>query len=106
MAISGAIAAMAGVSEVAGIHHRLRLDISIGYGFTGIIIALLGRLHPAGVILAAIFFGALVNGALGMQIETGVPVALVNAIQGITMIFLLTADVLSRYQIGRVGARV
>jgi ABC-type uncharacterized transport system permease subunit len=41
-----------------------------------------------------------------MQIETGVPVALVNAIQGITMIFLLTADVLSRYQIGRVGARV
>jgi simple sugar transport system permease protein len=106
MAISGAIAAMGGASEVSGVHHRLRLDISIGYGFTGIIIALLGRLHPVGVVLAAIFFGALVNGALAMQIATGVPVALVNAIQGITLIFLLTADVLARYQIRRVGADV
>lgn len=104
LAISGALAGLAGASEVAGLHHRLRLDISTGYGFTGIIIALLGRLHPLGVILAAIFFGALVNGALAMQITTGVPVALVNAIQGITLIFLLTAEVLSRYRIRRVGA--
>ncbi len=106
MAISGAVAGLAGVSEVGGIHHRLRLDISIGYGFTGIIIALLGRLHPAGVVLAAIFFGALVNGALAMQIATGVPVALVHAIQGITLIFLLAADVLARYQVRRVGLDV
>lgn len=106
MAISGAIAAMGGASELGGIHHRLRLDISIGYGFTGIIIALLGRLHPLGVIIAAIFFGALVNGALAMQIATGVPVALVNAIQGITLIFLLTADVLARYRIRRVSRHV
>jgi simple sugar transport system permease protein len=99
MAISGAIAAMGGASEVCGVHHRLRLDISIGYGFTGIIIALLGRLHPVGVVLAAIFFGALVNGALAMQITTGVPVALVSAIQGITLICLLAADVLPRYRL-------
>jgi ABC-type uncharacterized transport system permease subunit len=102
LAISGGIAALAGASEVAGLHHRLRLDISTGYGFTGIIIAMLGRLHPAGVILAAVFFGALVNGALGMQITTGVPVALVQAIQGITLLFLLTADVLARYRLTRV----
>jgi len=106
MAISGALAGLGGVSELAGLHHRLRLDISTGYGFTGIIIALLGRLHPLGVVLAAIFFGALVNGSLAMQIATGVPVALVHAIQGVTLIFLLTAEVMTRYQIRRVGTDV
>jgi simple sugar transport system permease protein len=104
LAVSGAIAGLGGASELAGLHHRLRLDISTGYGFTGIIIALLGRLHPAGVVIAAIFFGALVNGSLAMQIATGVPVALVQAIQGVTLIFLLTAEVLTRYRIRRVGA--
>lgn len=106
LAISGAIAGLGGASELAGLHHRLRLDISTGYGFTGIIIALLGRLHPLGVVLASIFFGALVNGSLAMQISTGVPVALVQAIQGVTLIFLLTAEVMTRYRIRRVGADV
>jgi ABC-type uncharacterized transport system permease subunit len=106
LAISGAIAGLGGASELAGLHHRLRLDISTGYGFTGIIIALLGRLHPVGVVLAAVFFGALVNGSLAMQITTGVPVALVHAIQGVTLIFLLSAEVLTRYRIRRVGADV
>lgn len=101
MAISGGLAGLAGGSEVAGLHHRLRLDISTGYGFTGIIIALLAQLNPVGAVFAAIFFGALVNGSTGMQITTGVPVALVYAIQGLTLIFVLTADVLSRYQIRR-----
>jgi simple sugar transport system permease protein len=103
MLISGAIAGLAGGSELAGLHHRLRLDISTGYGFTGILIALLGRLHPVGVILAAIFFGALVNGSTSMQIFTGVPVALVYSIQGIVLIFLLTTEVVTRYRIRRVA---
>jgi simple sugar transport system permease protein len=102
MALSAAIAGLAGASELLGVDHRLRLDISTGYGFTGIIIALLGRLHPVGVIIAAIFFGALVNGGLAMQIATGVPVALINTIQGLTLMFLLTADVMARYRIRRV----
>ena len=106
MAISGAIAGLAGASELAGLHHRLRLDISTGYGFTGIIIAMLGRLHPLGVILAAIFFGALVNGSSSMQITSGVPVALVDAMQGITLIFLLITEVLSRYRIRRISTHV
>jgi len=101
LVISGAIAGLAGVGELTGIHHRLRLDISVGYGFAGIIIALLGLLHPVGVVLAAIFLGALLNGASAMQIVTGVPVALVNAIQGITLLCLLIADVLARYEIRR-----
>lgn len=101
MMISGGLAGLAGGSELAGLHHRLRLDISTGYGFTGILIALLARLNPFGVILAAVFFGALVNGSTGMQIVTGVPVALVYAVQGLTLIFVLAADTFSRYQLRR-----
>jgi simple sugar transport system permease protein len=106
MAISGAIAGLGGASEVPGLQQRLRLDISTGFGFTGIIIAMLGRLHPLGVILAAIFFGALVTGASAMQIAVNVPVAIAQAIQGVTLIFLLIADVLSRYRIRRVRHHV
>ncbi|MGQ9665740.1 MAG: ABC transporter permease [Anaerolineae bacterium] len=99
--ISGAIAGLAGACEVPGLQPRLRLDISLGYGFTGIIIALLGRLHPAGVLLASIFFGALVTGASAMQIAVNVPVAISQAVQGVTLLLLLTADVLSQYRIRR-----
>lgn len=101
MLMSGALAGLSGGAELIGLHHRLRLDISVGYGYTGIIIALLGRLHPAGTVLAAVFFGALVNGATRIQIETGVPVALIDAIQGIVLLFLLTSDAVSHYQIRR-----
>lgn len=103
MLISGALAGLAGGGEIAGIQHRLRLDISTGYGYTGIIIALLGRLNPFGVAVAAVFFGALVNGSTHMQIFTGVPVALVQSLQGIVLIFLLMSDVLTRYRIRRVS---
>ncbi len=103
MILSGALAGLAGGGEIAGLQHRLRLDISTGYGFTGVIIALLGRLNPVGVILSAIFFGALVNGSTHMQIFTGVPVALVQSLQGIVLIFLLMSDVLTRYRIRRIS---
>jgi simple sugar transport system permease protein len=102
MIISGAIAGLAGGCEVVGLHFRLRLDISTGYGYTGIIIALLGRLHPVGVIISAIFFGALVNGSTSMQIITGVPVALVYCVEAIVLIFVLSADIISRYRIRRI----
>ena len=104
MALSGAVAGLSGMSEVAGLHHRLQLDISIGYGFTGIIIALIGRLHPLGVVIAAIFFGALVNGATFMQISTGTPSALIEVIQGLVLILVLVAAVVVRYRIRRVTA--
>lgn len=102
MLLSGAIAGLAGGSEVVGLHFRLRLDISTGYGYTGIIIALLGRLHPIGVVIAAIFFGALVNGSTSMQIITGVPVALVYCVEAVVLIFVLSADIISRYRIRRI----
>ncbi len=101
--ISGLIAGLAGVSELNGLHHRLKPDISYGLGFTGILIALLGRLNPFGVLLAAVFFGALVNGSINMQIFTGVPSALVPSVQGIVLVFLLGAEAVAGYRIVRVG---
>jgi general nucleoside transport system permease protein len=102
MLISGALAGLGGGTEIAGIHHRLRMDISTGYGFTGILVAMTGQLHPFGAIIAAIFFGALVNGSYLMQISSRVPVALVNTIQGVILFFLVMAFVLSQYRIKKV----
>lgn len=102
MVLSGGVAGLAGAGELAGLQHRLRLDLTSGYGFTGIIIAMLGGLHPLGVVLASLFFGGLVNGSVRMQIITGVPVAVVYVIQAIVLLFLLTADVFSKYQVRKV----
>lgn len=102
MLISGALAGMAGVFEMNGLHHRLKMDISPGFGFTGILIAMLGRMNPLGVVAAAIFFGALTNGSVTMQIFTGVPAALVTSIQGIVLLFLLITEVASKYRLVRV----
>ena len=103
MAISGAIAALAGASEVIGLHGRLRLDISTGFGFTGIIVALLGRLHPFWVVVSALFMGALWNGSLAMQIESNVPIALAYVIRGVVLVALLAAETLTHYHFRRVS---
>lgn len=102
MLISGGIAGLAGVGEVVGLHHRLRMDISTGYGFTGIIIALLGGLNPFLVIIASIFMGGLINGSNSMQIFSHVPSALVDAMQAIVLICLLAFQVLAKYRIKKV----
>ena len=102
MVLSGALAGIAGAGELNGLHHRLKLDISNRFGFTGLLVAQLGKLHPLGVIFAAIFFGALVNGSTGMQIYTGVPVSLVYTVQGMVLVFLLASEALTRYRIVRV----
>lgn len=104
MLISGGIAGLAGAGEVFGVHFRLKPDISTGFGFTGIIIAMLAGLHPLGVIVAAVLFGGLVNGGIRMQIFTGVPTAMISAIEGIILLFFLTSTVLTRYEIKRVKA--
>jgi len=102
MLISGGIAGLAGAGEVFGLHFRLKPDISTGFGFTGIIIAMLAGLHPLGVIVAAVLFGGLVNGGIRMQIFAGVPTAMISAIEGIILLFFLTSAVLTRYEIKRV----
>ena len=99
MVLSGAIAGLGGAGELAGVTYRLRMDVSVGFGYTGIIIALLARLNPLGVIAVATLFGALVNGSTAMQVATNVPVALVHAIQAIILIFVIAATTLSQYRI-------
>jgi len=89
---------------VFGLHFRLKPDISTGFGFTGIIIAMLAGLHPLGVIVAAVLFGGLMNGGIRMQIFTGVPTAMISAIESIILLFFLTSAVLTRYKIKRVRA--
>lgn len=102
MLISGAIAGLAGASELLGTQLRLQPGISNDFGFTGIIIALVARLRPAGVIVAAVAAGALTNGATTMQITTGVPAALVDVITGLALVFVLVTTVMVSYRLRRI----
>lgn len=102
MLISGALAGLSGGIEVLGIHHKLIYGFSSAFGFTGILIALLGRMHPIGVVLASIFFGALHNGASAMQIYSDVPRSLVNLIMGMIIIMMLLWEAIFNYRVRRV----
>jgi ABC-type uncharacterized transport system permease subunit len=104
LALSGGIAGLAGAIELFGFRHRLRPDISPGYGWTGMLIAMLAARDPLIVVPAAIFFGALLNGSRRMQVSTGVPVSLIYVIQAVILLFLLGSQVIARYQIKRVSS--
>jgi len=69
MCLSGALAALVGVNEIAGVHHKLLLDFVAGAGFTGIAVALMGRNHPVGIVLSALLFGALAQGGSELVFE-------------------------------------
>jgi len=99
MLISGGICGIAGVGEVSGVHQCLPRYFSTGYGFTAIIIVWLAKLNPIAVVLVAFLFGGLLNGGYGIQIELGVPISLINAIQALILFFVLGFDVLSNYKI-------
>ena len=94
MMLSGALAGLAGMSEVSGVVHRLQERISPGYGFTGIIIAWLAKLNPFAVILVSILFGALI--VAGREIQ---PSGLAQLLQGIILFMVISSDVLLRYKI-------
>ncbi len=95
----GALAAMAGIIEVAGVQSRLRPEFSPGYGFTAIPIALLGRNGAVQVLLAGLFFAVLFVGGRSMGINFGVPNALVDVIQALVILFLITAEFFKRYRV-------
>ena len=94
MMVSGALAGLAGMTEITGVVHRLQERISPGYGFTGIIIAWLAKLNPFAVILVSILFGALI--VAGREIQ---PAGLSQLLQGIILFMVISSDVLLRYQI-------
>ena len=94
MALSGALAGLAGMSEITGVVHRLQGAISPGYGFTAIIIAWLAKLNPFAVLLVSVLFGALILAGREIQ-PSGVP----TMIQGVIMVFLIASDFFMRYRI-------
>ena len=94
MMVSGALAGLAGMSEIGGVVHRLQESISTGYGYTGIIIAWLAKLNPLAVILASTLFGALILAGREVQ-PAGIP----TLIQGVIMVALIASDFFYRNQI-------
>lgn len=88
MSLSGALAGLVAVNEIAGVHHRLLVNFSFGYGFTGIAVALMGRNHPVGILMAAVLFGALYQGGAELAFEfSSITTEMVIVIQGLVILF-------------------
>ncbi len=98
---SGALAGLGGGVEISGVTYTLFQNLSPGYGFTAIAVALLARLHPLGIIVTGILFGALEAGAQGMQREAGVPAVAVQVAEATIILAVLLAEVLARRAAGR-----
>lgn len=98
-AVSGGAAGLAGIAEVAGKIGQLQPSISPGYGFTAIIVAFLGRLSPAGILVAALVIALTTIGGEGAQIDLKLPLDLTRAFQGLLLALVLGADALSRYRV-------
>ncbi len=104
LGVSGALAGLAGLFEVAGPAGQISIDFASGYGFTAIIVAFLGRLHPVGILLAGLLMALTYIGGELSQFMLGVPAAAIQAFQGMLLFFLLGVDVLTNYRI-RFGKR-
>ena len=102
--LGGAAAGLAGLFEVAGPIGQLLPNISPGYGFTAIIVAFLGRLHPVGVVFAGLVMALSYLGGEQAQISLGLPLAVTGVFQGMLLFFLLATDVLIVYRV-RIGSR-
>ncbi|SDR60298.1 nucleoside ABC transporter membrane protein [Rhizobiales bacterium GAS191] len=102
--LSGGLAGLAGVGEVGGVHFQVMSDLSPGFGYSGIVIAMLARLNPLGVVPAAIFFAVVMTGAEAMSRATGVPVFLADVLQGTALLTMLVALLFTSYRIRWVGA--
>lgn len=98
-ALSGALAGLAGVVEVAGRTGYLTLDMSPGYGYTGVVIAMLAGLHPVGVVASAIFVAGILVGADGMSRAVGVPNTIADVIVAVALLSMLVATMLARYRL-------
>ena len=94
MALSGALAGLAGANQVLGVDHRMVRAFSTGYGFDSIALALLGNSHPLGVVLASLLFGFLRGGAARMQSVAGVPVEIIRIVQAMVIIFVAAPEII------------
>ncbi len=101
---SGALAGLAGLFEVSGPAGQVSIDFGAGYGFTAIIVAFLGRLHPVGILLAGGLMALTYIGGEAAQMGMGLPAAAIQVFQGMLLFFLLAFDILTNYRV-RFSAR-
>lgn len=94
--LSGALSGLAGIIEVSYTYTRLKGDISDSYGFSGILVALLGQLHPIGVLIAAVLFSALMVGAQSLNVVLQIPASVAEVIQALVVLFVLAGHAVSR----------
>jgi general nucleoside transport system permease protein len=99
--ISGALAGLAGAGEVAGLKGYLTQDLSPGFGYSGIVVAMLAQLNPLGVVLAAVFVAAVFVGADGMSRTVGVPSYIADLVVALALLTMLLAGLVTRYRLRR-----
>ncbi|HQU66892.1 MAG TPA: ABC transporter permease [Albidovulum sp.] len=99
MGLSGALAGLAGLFEVTGPAGQISIDFNVGYGFTAIIVAFLGRLNPIGIVLAGFLMALTYVGGEMAATNMGLPGAAIQVFQGMLLFFLLGVDVLTNYRI-------
>jgi simple sugar transport system permease protein len=94
MVLAGGMAGLAGSAQVLGVDHWVGQGFSAGYGFDAIAIALLGKSHPFGVVLAALLFGFLRSGATNMQSMANIPIDIISIIQGMVIVFIAAPEII------------
>lgn len=97
--LSGGLAGLAGVSEVAGLKGNLTLDLSPGFGYAGIVVAMLAFLHPLGVVAAAIFVAGVFVGADAMSRSAGVPSYIADVMVATSLLTMVLAIMFTRYRV-------
>lgn len=104
LGMSGLLAGLAGMFEVSGPAGQVTIDFNVGYGFTAIIVAFLGRLHPIGILLAGLLMALTYIGGDIAQSQLGLPAAAIQVFQGMLLFFLLALDMFTNYRL-RFGTR-
>lgn len=99
LGLSGALAGMAGVFELTGPTGKLSTNFPLGYGFTAIIVAFLGRLHPVGILLAGLLMALTYIGGELAQLTLGIPAAAISVFQGMMLFFLLAIDLFVNFRV-------
>lgn len=99
--LSGGLAALAGYSEVAGLKGHLTLDLSPGFGYTGIIVAMLALLHPLGVVVSAVFVAGVFVGSDSMSRAAGVPTYIADMLLAMALLLMVLAILLTRFRVVR-----
>jgi simple sugar transport system permease protein len=99
MVLSGGLAGLAGMAETAGIHYRLQQGLAVGYGYAGIIVAWLARLHPAGVLGVAVLLASLLVGGDALQAELKLPSSVGLVLEGTILFAVMAGDFVTRYRV-------